>query len=82
MAHPLLEYFGVSDMRDIRNTERFKKEIEPLFEGPVTLSYRETMLIVIGRWKREPDEQKNPGIYAFATEGIYKGRCVTATITF
>lgn len=82
--NPMFSYFGINDHREIRSTERFKKEIEPLFHKGFDLSYENNekhhAIIVIGAMKdRAPDKK---GMYWFACSGDYKGEFYRSKIIF
>jgi hypothetical protein len=82
--NPILAYFGIKDLRQIRDSKRFKEEIEPQFFGDVILSARADYLEVIGFHLHERAGGKVPsyGIYDFACSGGYRGRFVRSAITF
>jgi hypothetical protein len=82
---PLLQYFGVKDVRQIRDSKRFKQELAPIFIGDMVLSMRGNDLEIVGWHLKDCQERgKLPvrGVYTFATEGAYAGRIVRAAMTF
>lgn len=82
---PLLQYFGVKDVRQIRDSKRFKKEVAPIFIGDMILSMRGNDLEIVG-WHLKDCQQRGTlpvrGFYTFATEGAHAGCLVRAAITF
>lgn len=83
--NPPLKYFGVSDVRQIRDSKRFKEEVSPIFIGDMILSMRGNDLEIIG-WHLKECQGRGTlpvrGVYTFATEGAHAGRLVRAAMTF
>lgn len=84
MAHPVLDYFGVEYMDQIRFSPKFRQDIEPLFQEGFTLFLEPRQdnprLIVHGLWKTE--DKDKPGIYGFEVNGQHKGCCTLAGSTY
>jgi hypothetical protein len=82
----VVEYFGVKDVREIRNSPRFKEEVESNFVGDIILSQRGgDLLDVVGRHKQgrgDGSPDVTPGVYSFACDGAHAGCFVRAAMTF
>lgn len=83
--NPLLKYFNVKDVRQIRDSKRFKEEVAPNFIGDMVLSMRGNDLEIVG-WHLKDCQERGTlpvrGVYDFATEGAHSGRLVRAAMTF
>jgi nitric oxide synthase oxygenase domain/subunit len=78
----VFQYFDVRDIRQIRNSERFAREIAPHFPKGSILAVDNNGkdLKVIGVF--HPRDDGKTGIYTFATEGELEGHFFRSQMTF